>query len=458
MSSYAGKTVIVIGLGKSGNAAAKLLVRRGAKVIAFDESPTATAPLPQVTLVTGPLKDEFWKGYDADAIVVSPGVPLNRPQLVAAREAGLEMYGEIELAWRTMPAGAGPILGITGTNGKSTTTALLGELVRQHRPRTFVGGNLGTAFTLAYEDPAEKPYDLHVIELSSFQLEGIVDAAFQGSAILNLTPDHLDRYADHRAYGAAKARIFTNAPVGGFAIVNADDPDVVALSRKAQVPVYAFTLDARRTNAGFKGLAVGTEGKFTFVFGAMPSFTLNNRALRGAHNVQNAMAAALMAHLAGIPHDAIQRGLDSFPGLPHRLEFVRALDGVEWVNDSKATNVDSSIVALKALTGPVWLIAGGKGKGAPYAPMIEAGRGKVRGVLTIGKDAPVIAQAYAGVCDVFDCLTLDAAVTRAHALAKPGDTVLLSPACASYDQFNHFEHRGDTFKSLVRSLTQETTR
>jgi UDP-N-acetylmuramoylalanine--D-glutamate ligase len=362
------------------------------------------------------------------------------------------VYGEIELAWRTMPPGAGPILGVTGTNGKSTTTALLGELVRQHEPRTFVGGNLGTAFTLAYEDPQTPPYALHVIELSSFQLEGLVDTRVHGAALLNLTPDHLDRYPSHEAYGLAKARIFDRQPPGGFAVVNADDGPCVELARRAQVPLYGFTLDERRTTPGLKGVVVGGHQKFVLTFARMQLFHVANRALRGAHNLQNAMAAATMAHLAGVPGEAIQRGLDSFPGLPHRLELVREVEGVEWVNDSKATNVDSSLVALAALGGGVWLIAGGKGKGAPYAPLVEAARGKVKGVLTIGKDAPLIAEAFAGTCEVLDCSVLEEAVRCARRRAVKGDTVLLSPACASYDQFNHFEHRGDVFKSLVRAL------
>jgi len=451
---FSGKKFVVIGMGKSGVGAAKLLLERGATVLALDENPQAqTVDHPRFELKTGAFPAEYWKG--AEAVVVSPGVPLSKSEIVAARDAGVPVYGEIELAWRTLPKGAGPLLGITGTNGKSTTTALLGELVKQHVPNTFVGGNLGTAFTLAYQKADQKPYDLHVIELSSFQLEGCVDARFKGSAILNLTPDHLDRYANHQAYGLAKARIFDTQKAGDFAVVNADDADVLVLSRLAKVPVYAFTLDARRTNPGFAGLAVGEGEQFTFTFGAATRFTVKNRALRGAHNLQNAMAASLMARLAGIPDAAIQKGLDSFPGLPHRLEFVRERKGVEWINDSKATNVDSSLVAMKALQGNVWLIAGGKGKGAPYQPLVDAAKGKVKGVLTIGKDAPAIADAFRSICPVHDCGAIDAAVKKAAEISTVGDTVLLSPACASYDQFNNFEHRGDVFKQLVRGLADE---
>ncbi len=451
-----GQTFVVIGLGKSGMGAAKLLLRRGARVVALDENPAATPAVlsgveGRFELKAGPFPAEFWKG--ATAVVVSPGVPLSKPELVAAKASGVPVYGEIELAYRTMPRGAGPLLGVTGTNGKSTTTALLGELVKHHVPRTFVGGNLGTAFTLAYESPDEAPYDQHVIELSSFQLEGVKDARFKVAAILNLTADHIDRYADQDAYGLAKARIFEGQQAGDFAVVNADDADVVKLSRLAKVPVYAFTLDGTRTNPGFAGMAVGAKDKFIFNFGTPAVFNVTNRALRGAHNVQNAMAASLMARLAGIPDAAIQKGLDSFPGLAHRLEFVRERGGVEWINDSKATNVDSSLVAMKALKGNVVLIAGGKGKGAPYEPLVEAARGKLKAVLTIGKDAPLIAAAFAGVCPIHDCGTIEQAVAQAAEISTRGDTVLLSPACASYDQFKHFEHRGDVFKTLVRALS-----
>ena len=441
--AFSPRTAAVLGLGKSGRAAIALLQSRGTRVIAFDENPPS-APAAVETKI-GPLPASFWEGQDV--VVVSPGIPLSKPELLAARAAGAEIISEIELAWRCLPEGTGPVLAVTGTNGKSTTTALLGELCVQGGKKTFVGGNLGRPFS---EACAEK-YDLHVIELSSFMLEGISKARFQGAALLNLTPDHLDRYATADAYGAAKGRIFLNAPRGGFAVVNADDFATIRLSRQGKVPTYAFSLDARRTNPGFSGLTLGEGRTFTMLFGDEPSFTVTNRALRGAHNLQNAMAASMMAKLAGIDVASIQRGLDSYPGLPHRLELVRELDGVEWINDSKATNVDSTLVALNAFAGNIWLIAGGKGKGAPYAPLVAAAKNKVLGVLTIGQDAAAIAQSFDPAL-VTACGTLEAAVAKARALSKPGHTVLLSPACASYDQFNNFEHRGDSFKALVKAL------
>jgi UDP-N-acetylmuramoylalanine--D-glutamate ligase len=255
-----------------------------------------------------------------------------------------------------------------------------------------------------------------------------------------------------------------NQAAGDVAVVNADDPETVKLAAKAKVPVYAFTV-AHPADPGCKGLpvsaplgvnvagrAVGSGSGFAFDFGARPRFALRNKALRGEHNVQNAMAAALLAFHSGIDATAIQKGLDSYPGLPHRLEFGRVLDEVEWINDSKATNVESSLVALRAFPGNLWLIAGGRGKGAPYAPMVEASKGKVKGVLTIGEDAKKIEDAYRAGFEVRPCETLEKAIARARELAEPGDIVLLSPACASYDQFKNFEDRGETFKRLVKGL------
>lgn len=448
-TSLAGKKFVVVGLGKSGLGAIELLQRRGATVLALDENPTATVPFAGVTVHSG-FPAGYWRG--AEAVVVSPGVPLSKTGLQAAREAGVPVFGEIELTTRFMPPGSGPLLGITGTNGKSTTTALLGELVKAQYPNTFVGGNLGTAFSSAYANPAQAPYDFHVIELSSFQLEGCERASFMGAAILNLTADHIDRYASPTEYGAAKARIFKAQPANGFAVVNLEDREVMTLAKAAHVPVYGFTLGSQRA-AKVEGFAMGEGHRLVLSFGGFEPFTVQNTALRGAHNLQNAMAAVLMAAKAGIGHAAIQSGLDSFGGLPHRLELIRSVNGVEWVNDSKATNVDSSLVAMKAFQGNVWLIAGGKGKGASYQPLVEAAQGKVKGVMTIGADAEKISDAFSHAgFGVTACETLEVAVNRLHTEAKAGDTVLLSPACASYDQFKNFEHRGDTFKELVRAL------
>lgn len=462
--SLSGQKVLVYGLAKSGVAALRLLRHHGAQVTALDAR--ADDALGEVgrevkalgaALVTGPTPPGLLASQDL--VVVSPGVPLALPEIEAARAAGVSVWGEVELAWRFLTDV--PLFGITGTNGKSTTTALTGELFLRGGRRTFVGGNLGRPFSEAALTPGD--WDALVVELSSFQLEGIRTLRPRGAAILNLTPDHLDRYATHAEYGAAKARIFQSQlggaqpgqgpQAGDFAVVNADDADVLGLARAAKVPVYGFSTTGRPVADAPKlaGLAVAEEGGFRLDF-LGERYRLTNRALRGAHNAQNAMAAALLARLGGVAADAVQAGLDGYPGLPHRMESVRVLDGVEWVNDSKATNVDSVLVALRAFKGDLWLIAGGKGKGAPYAPMVDEGRGKVKGVLTIGNDADTIAKAYAGQAPVLACGTLDAAVKKAREVAKAGDTVLLSPACASYDQFKNFEERGDIFKRLVGAL------
>lgn len=449
-----GKKVVVFGLGKSGLSSARLLVREGARVVGLDArseaqlGPTAAElSAAGVELALGPTPSGLLES--ADLVVVSPGVPLALPELKRAREKGVALWGEIELAYRFLPAGV-PFIGITGTNGKSTTTALTGELFIQGGRRAFVGGNLGRPLTEAAMD--EKPFDVHVVELSSFQLEGILETRVNGAAILNLTPDHVDRYPSHEAYGEAKARIFRNQREGDFAVVNADDAHVLRLAQGIKAKVYGFSMRAQPA-AGLAGMAVPTDGGFRFTFGGEPRFTLGNRALRGEHNLQNAMAAALLAHLGGVDVAAVQRGLDRYPGLPHRLEWVRTLGGVEWINDSKATNVDSTLVALKAFPANVWLIAGGRGKNTPYEPMVQASLGRVKGVLTVGEDAAKLEAAYGARIAVHACGTLERAVARARELAKEGDVVLLSPACASYDQFKNFEHRGETFKRLVGALS-----
>ncbi len=453
----AGQMAAVVGLGKSGLAAIDLCLSQGAQVRAADakgagelgESPAKLAAR-GVELVLGGLSDATWRG--ADFVVMSPGVPLAQGWVVAAGAAGVPVLGEIELAWRLGAGRVGPVVGITGTNGKSTTTALTGVLFSQGVRRVFVGGNLGRPFSEGVLDP--KGFDVSVVELSSFQLEGLDQARVHGAAILNLTPDHLDRYENQAAYGAAKARIFRNQRQGDFAVVNADDVAVMGLARAARVPVYGFTSSGRPAAGGpaLAGKASPEAGGFVLDVAGRETYRVGNRALRGGHNLENAMAAALLARLGGVSAAQVQAGLDAYPGLPHRLESVRSLDGVEWVNDSKATNVDSSLVALKAFPGGLWLIAGGKGKGAPYAPMVEASRGKVKGVLTLGQDAPAVEAAYRGVAPVHPCGTLEKAVARARELSVAGDVVLLSPACASYDQFKNFEDRGDTFKRLVGAL------
>lgn len=454
------KRVVVFGLGKSGVSALKLLVREGAQVTCMDDRHADSA-------VTASLKAQVpgWTGTRIEApsvarllehelLVVSPGVPLARPEIVEARAEGLRTVGEIELAFHFLPADA-PKIGITGTNGKSTTTALCGELFRQGGFDPFVGGNLGLPLSEAALEA--KPRRAYIIELSSFQLEAVDAFKVDGAAILNLTPDHLDRYANSEAYGSAKARIFRNQGAQDVSVVNADDGPVAAYARQSQAPLFGFSRSANARSGNivagnrYAGVAY-VEGGRTLVLPGDERYAVENRSLRGIHNLENAMAAALLARRLGVSEEAVRAGLASFPGLPHRMESARTVSGVEWVNDSKATNVESTLVALAAFEKRVWLILGGKGKGAPYEPLVHASLGKVEGVLTVGKDAPTIEAAFRGHCPVHSCGTLAGAVAKAHSLATSGDTVLLSPACASLDQFKSFEERGDLFKRLVGEL------
>jgi UDP-N-acetylmuramoylalanine--D-glutamate ligase len=446
------KNVVIVGLGRSGLAAARLLSREGAKITGVDqrsraELGEAVAFLEKLgaTVRCGDFPEALLCA--ADLVVVSPGVPLQSPAIVSAKARGVEVWSEVELAGRFIDQSL--CIGITGTNGKSTTTALVGEIFSRAGRRTFVGGNLGRPLSESALEPV--PFDVQVIELSSFQLEAVHRFRLNGAAILNLTPDHLDRYPSIAEYAAAKARILINQRAGDFVVVNADDPRARELARSAKVPIHGFSLaETAARLTGLAGGAWGQGGSFRWLTGE--TFTVSNRALQGAHNLQNAMAASLLAGCSGIGPAEIQQGLDHFPGLAHRLEWVRTLEGVEWINDSKATNVDSTVVALQAIPGPIWLIAGGKGKGAPYLPLAQAGGAKLKGVLTIGQDAAKIEEDLGRRVTVHRCQTLKGAVERAQSLAAAGDTVLLSPACASYDQFKNFEDRGERFKILVGAL------
>jgi UDP-N-acetylmuramoylalanine--D-glutamate ligase len=455
--SLQGQEVAVLGAGRSGLGAARLLRRRGARVTVYDGQAATALASAQAELASlgavlhaGAALSTLEVGTPA-LLVVSPGVPLALPLVARARAIGVPVWGEVELAARFLSPDI-PVVGITGTNGKSTTTALCGVLCAQGGLRPFVGGNLGTPLSDAVD--AEVP-GVYVVELSSFQLEGVDTFRAQAAAILNLTPDHLDRYPSLEAYAEAKARIFRNQQPSDVAVLNLGDARTLKLAESARGQLRGFTLDERSTlPGGFQGGAVAVSGGFRLVPEDL-FLRIDNRALRGAHNLQNAMAASLLALHVGVSAADIQRGLDRFPGLPHRLESIRTLQGVEWVNDSKATNVDAAVVALQAFPkgSRVWLLAGGKGKGAPYGPLRQAAGGKVAGVLTVGQDGPLIEREFATEYTVHACLTLDRAVARARELARPGDVVLLSPACASFDQFLNFEDRGDTFRRLVQALT-----
>jgi UDP-N-acetylmuramoylalanine--D-glutamate ligase len=443
----AGRSALVVGLGKSGVAAARLLARCGSRVAVTDEKggDALVAALEQLREVPierylGGVRGEAFRGRDL--VVVSPGVPLSSPALAEARSRGVEIMAEVELASRFVSE---PIAGITGTNGKSTTTALTAHLLRVSGLRVFAGGNLGEA--LSNRVLGGGALDVTVCELSSYQLEGIAELRCAAATVLNVTPDHLDRYPSMEAYAAAKERIFANQRAGDLAALNLADARTVAMRTRAGVLRRGF--DARGRNPDAEACSMG-RGALSV---AGVEYALRAKTLRGAHNAENALAALLLARHLGADGRALQQGLDTYPGLPHRLEPVRTLEGVEWVNDSKATNVDSVEKSLSAFDHGVVIIMGGRGKGAPYAPLRPLFQGRVKALLTIGEDAARIEAELGGVAPTISCGDLSRACSEARRLAKSGDTVLLSPACASYDQFQNFEDRGEQFKRLARGLS-----
>ena len=448
----AGQHVLVVGLARSGVAAARLALSRGARVTVTDRR-VATELAPALEAL-GSAVEFALGGHDpadftrADLIVVSPGVPLALPEIRAARRQGVPVLAEVELGARLLPAV--PLVGITGTNGKSTTTALCGALLARDR-RVFTGGNLGTPLCELVLSGQE--VDAVVLELSSFQLEGVDRLRPRVAALLNVTPDHLDRYRDLEEYALAKARLFMNQQAGDFAVANERDPRTVALAGSGR----ATLLTLGSGGPAPRSARASGDGAFLLAPGdaAPERYLVRSRALRGRHNLENAMAAALCARLMGAAGREVQAGLDAFPGLPHRLELVRERAGVEWVNDSKATNVDSTQVGLAAFPAGrphVVLILGGRGKRAPYAPLRPLFGGRVKALLTVGEDAPAIERELGDLCPTERVGTLAGAVGRAADLAREGDAVLLSPACASYDQFKSYEHRGETFRRLVEEL------
>lgn len=435
----------MVGLGKSGVAATRLLASRGAQVTVTDAKTAdqLKASLAQLDGVPcaqffGAIGEEAFQGRDL--VVVSPGVPLNGYQLKEARKRGVEVIGEVELAARFIQE---PILGITGTNGKSTTTALTGHLLSTAGLQAFVGGNLGNALSNRVLEGGK--LDVTVCELSSYQLEGIEGLRCAAATVLNVTPDHLDRYASLDLYAAAKERIFEFQQPGDAAVINLADARVAAMKTRPGVVRRIFD---PRGPARANG-SVPQRG-FLSIDGA--ELEVRVPTLRGVHNAENALAACLLATHLGVKPVDLQRGLDTYPGLPHRLEPVRTLNGIEWINDSKATNVDSVEKSLGAFDRGVILIMGGRGKGAPYLPLRALLPGRVKALLTVGEDGPRVERELGDLAPHTACGDLAKAIAAAQGLAQAGDVVLLSPACASYDQFRDFEDRGEQFKALVRGL------
>jgi len=447
---FRGLKVAVLGLASSGLAAVELLVSQGTSVIAVDAKPLEQLPgaaqaLARLGVPFRLQSPEALAG--AECVVISPGVPADLEILSQARRRGVAVIGEVELAFRFLQ---GEIIGITGSNGKTTTTALVGHLLQQCGIPAQVGGNIGTVPASAMVR-SSRPGQWNVLELSSFQLETIQQFRARIGVALNVTEDHLDRHGSFERYAAAKARLFENQTAEDWAVLNADDPVTRGYASMTAARALWFSL-TRRVEPG----AWLEQG--VLMLGGEPLLPASEVPLRGRHNLENILAASLAAFLAGAPASGIAGAIRTFRAVEHRLEYVNTIHGVAYYNDSKATNVSSAVKAVEALEGPLWIILGGKDKGGSYAPLAEALRNKARAALLIGEAAPLIARAFEGIIPIVPCGTLEAAVAFAAENARSGDTVLLAPACASFDQFENYEHRGRVFKQLVARLAREASR
>ncbi len=443
------KRVLVVGLGKSGVASALFLKGHGARVTVSDtKSPDQLRDEIPVLLdhgiavETGGHGERTFRGQDL--IVVSPGVPVDAPPLVQARASGEPVIGEIELAAQHLP---GPIVAITGSNGKTTTTTLAGDIITAGGFPTLVGGNIGTPAISLVEHAARET--VIVLEISSFQLETIQTFRPKIAVILNITPDHLDRHRTFQTYVDAKARIFENQQSSDFAVLNEDDPTCLTLAGRTRAQVFWFS---RKKEV--KQGAYGDEGRIFFrdAAGRREIMLVSEIRLKGAHNVENVLAGICAGALMGVPADKIRQAVRDFKAVEHRLEYVATIKGVEYYDDSKATNVDATIKALESFPANIHLILGGKDKGSDYTVLNDLLRQRVKRVYTIGAAAGKIESHIKGAAEIVHAETLDNAIRRANAGAQPGDIVLLAPACASFDQFQSYNHRGRVFKEVVHAL------
>jgi UDP-N-acetylmuramoylalanine--D-glutamate ligase len=441
--------VLVYGLGLSGRAAARLLLARGTSVLAVDDKAVeVNGDLGgKIELLPGGGSQDLPAGVDA--VVVSPGVPLDRPILEDARRQGVPVIAEVELAF---PLLDGPVVAITGSNGKSTTTAMTGEMVRAAGLPVEVCGNIGEPLADKVDGPAGRVF---VVELSSFQIEGIDTFKPKAAALLNLSEDHLDRYGTMAAYGAAKKRLFRDMDPDGVAVLNADDPETVEVETRARRRFFS------RLRPVTDGCWADTEGRVVEVSpgGAnregIELFHASDVPLAGVQNLENAMAAALLARAVGVEPEAIRTALHGFRGLPHRLQKVGEKGGVFFYDDSKGTNPGATLKAIEGFAdGTVHLILGGRNKDADLAVLTPMVRRKARRAYLIGEAAAELEQALGGAVPYEMAGTMEQAVRSAASQARPGEAVVLSPACASFDQFRNFVHRGQVFQELVRNVIQ----
>ena len=445
------KKVLVVGLGKSGLAAALFLRRRGAQVTVSDvRSAEALAKEIPALIEEGIMVEAGGHGLltfrRQDLIVVSPGVPLDTPELAQVKSFGLPVIGELELAARFLK---GHTLAVTGSNGKTTTTTLLGEILEASGLRTLVGGNIGVPVVALIEQSTDETWS--VLEVSSFQLESTEQFHPDIAVILNITPDHLDRHGSFENYARSKERIFAAQTAEDSLILNADNTPCVEAAARSKAKVYWFSIEHPVAQGAWleQGAVVYRAAPDSATEYVMPSRGIP---LKGTHNIENVLAAVVAARLAGVPSEVISRSIENFRAVEHRLEYVATRNGVEYYNDSKATNVDATSKAVAAFSGGIHLILGGKHKGSPYTVLAPLLRERVSAVYTIGVAAPKIESDLRGVVSIHSCETLDNAVHVAAAAARPGDVVLLAPACSSFDQFENYEQRGRVFKQLVKDL------
>jgi UDP-N-acetylmuramoylalanine--D-glutamate ligase len=448
MVELKGKKVLVVGLGKSGLAAALFLRRRGAQVTVSDvRSAEALAKDIPALLEEGIMVEAGGHGLltfrRQDLIVVSPGVPLNTPELAQVKSFGLPVIGELELAARFLK---GRMLAITGSNGKTTTTALVGEILEKAGLSTLVGGNIGVPVVALIDQSTDETWS--VLEVSSFQLESTDQFHPSIAVILNITPDHLDRHGSFENYARAKERIFAAQDQNDCVVLNADNARAAEAASKSAAKVYWFSVEHPVEQGAWveDGFVVFRPEKDAATEKIMP---LSGIPLKGAHNVENVLAAVCASRLAGAAAEAVREAVEGFQAVEHRLEFVAKINGVEYYNDSKATNVDATAKAVAAFFSGIHLILGGKDKGSDYTQLAELLRAHVRAIYTIGSAAAKIESQLRGVVSIHSCETLDNAVTAAANAARPGEVVLLAPACSSFDQFENYEHRGRIFKELV---------
>lgn len=437
------KRVLVVGLGLSGLSSARWLARRGFAVTVVDSRAqppglgALQAELPGVSVHTGSFDAALFR--DPGLLVVSPGVSLQEPVIAAARARGIEAVGDVELFARECRA---PVVAITGSNGKSTVTSLVGAMCKEAGMDTAVGGNIGVPVLDLLRSPEPEVY---VLELSSFQLETTASLNARAATVLNITADHMDRYATLDDYSAAKARIFRG---DGVLVLNADDPAVLAmgLSGRSQVR-FGENPPASDSDYGL----VTHGGETWLARGQRLLMPASSVPLPGRHNILNVLAAMALAETLHVPLDAMKRAVAKFKGLAHRTELVLERNGVRWINDSKGTNVGATVAALSGMDAPVILIAGGEGKGADFDTLRAPVKEYARAVVLIGRDAAPIEKALGGVVPVVHAQDMQAAVHAARRLAQPGDVVLLSPACASFDMFRNYEHRGQVFVDCVKA-------